>query len=102
MRIAVLRGRGFTDDDREDATSVAIVNDAFVRQFFGGVAPIGRRVGLCRSESCAPATTRMMEIVGVAEDTKYSNLRAAAPPMMYVPFTQVERNLTRTSGSDHR
>ena len=102
MRIAVLRGRGFTEDDREDATSVAIVNDAFARQFFSDVAPIGRRVGLCSSESCGPATTRMMEIVGVAEDARYSNLRAAAPPILYVPFAQVERNLSelqvRTTG----
>ena len=102
MRIAMLRGRGFTDDDREEATNVVIVNDAFARQFFGGVVPIGRRVGLCSSESCGPATTRMMEIVGVAEDAKYSNLRAAAPPILYVPFTQVERNLgelqVRTTG----
>ncbi len=102
MRIAVLRGRGFTEDDREDAISVAIVNDAFVRRFYGNAAPIGRRVGLCSSESCGPATTRMMEIVGVAEDAKYSNLRAAAPPIMYVPFAQVERNISelqvRTTG----
>jgi predicted permease len=102
MRIAVLRGRGFTEDDRQAATDVAIVNNAFVRQFYGGVAPIGRRVGLCSSESCATATTRMMEIVGVAEDATYSNLRVAAPPIVYVPYTQVERNLrelqVRTTG----
>jgi predicted permease len=102
MGIAVLRGRGFTEDDRQAATNVAIVNDAFVRQFSGGEAPIGRRVGLCSSESCGPAATRMMEIVGVAEDAKYSNLRVAAPPIVYVPYTQVERNLeelqVRTTG----
>jgi ABC-type antimicrobial peptide transport system permease subunit len=34
----------------------------------------------------------MMQIVGVVEDAKYSNLRDAAPPLLYVPFTQVERN----------
>ena len=77
MRIAMLRGRRFTDDDREQAARVAIVNDAFARQFFGGGVAIGRRVGLCSSESCGPTATRMMEIVGVAEDAKYSNLRQA-------------------------
>ena len=102
MRIAVLRGRGFTDDDREEALNVAIVNDAFARQFFGGVEPIGGRIGLCSNESCGPSATRMMEIVGVAQDAKYSNLREAAPPILYVPYTQVERNLgeiqIRTTG----
>jgi predicted permease len=93
MRIAVLRGRGFTDDDREQAATVAIVNDAFARRFLAGGKAIGGRVGLCSSESCGPSTTRMMNIVGVAEDAKYANLRQAAPPMVYVPFTQVERSL---------
>jgi len=102
MRIAVLRGRGFIDDDREQATSVAIVNQAFARQFFGGMVPIGKRVGLCSSESCGPSATKMMEIVGVAGDAKYSNLRQTVPPILYVPFTQVEQNLgeiqVRTGG----
>ena len=102
MRIGVLRGRAFTDADREQSIQVAIVNAAFARQFFGAAEPIGRRVGLCRSESCDPSATRMMEIVGVAEDAKYSNLRAAAPPLLYVPFAQVEQNAreiqVRTTG----
>jgi predicted permease len=102
MRIAVFRGRGFTDDDREKATNVVVVNDAFVRRFFGGLDPMRRRVGLCSSEPCDPSTTRLMEIVGVTEDAKYSNLREAAPPILYVPFMQFERNLgeiqVRTTG----
>jgi len=44
----------------------------------------------------------MMQIVGVTEDAKYSNLRDVAPPLLYIPFTQVERNLgeiqVRTTG----
>ena len=102
MRIAVLRGRGFTDDDRAKAADVVIVNDAFARQFFGGAAPIGRRVGLCSSDSCGPAATRMMAVVGLVEDAKSSSVRAGAPPILYVPFAQVQRNLgelqVRTAG----
>ena len=93
MRIAVRRGRGFTDDDRETATAVGVINEAFARQFLGGVDPIGRRVGLCSSESCDASPTRFMEIVGVAEDAKYTDLREPAPPMLYVPFTHVEPQL---------
>ena len=102
MRISVRRGRSFTDDDRGQAANVAIVNDAFARQFLDGREPIGSRVGLCSSETCGPSATRMMQIVGVAEDAKYSNLRDAAPALLYVPFAQVERNLgeiqIRTTG----
>jgi predicted permease len=101
MRILVLRGRRFTDDDREQTARVAIVNHAFVRQFFGGVVPIGKRVGLCSSESCGPSTP-MMDIVGVVEDAKYSSLRQPAPPILYMPFAQVGQRLgeiqVRTAG----
>jgi predicted permease len=102
MRIALLRGRGFTDDDREQAAKVAVVNAAFARQFFGATAPVGARVGLCRSESCGPSATTMLDIVGTVEDAKYSNLRDPAPAMLYIPSAQVERNASeiqvRTTG----
>jgi predicted permease len=93
MRIGVTRGRTFTDADTEQAIQVAIVNAAFARQFFGAAeAAIGGRVGLCRSEPCDQSATRMMEIVGVAEDAKFSNVREAAPPLLYVPLPQVDQN----------
>jgi predicted permease len=92
MRIGVPRGRGFTDADREQSIAVAIVNAAFARQYFGAAEPIGKHVGLCRSEACDQSNTRMMEVVGVADDAKYADLREAAPPLLYVPFAQVEQN----------
>jgi predicted permease len=91
LRIGVSRGRMFTHDDTERSIPVAIVNAAFARQFFGVAEPVGKRVGLCRSEACDEATT-MMEIIGVAEDAKYADVRAAAPPLLYVPIAQGERN----------
>jgi predicted permease len=93
MRMAVLRGRGFTDDDHETAPGVAIVNQAFARQFFGEADPIGRRVGLCTSDPCGFSPTGMIEIVGVTEDAKYVDLREEPRSMLYVPFTQHEQNL---------
>jgi predicted permease len=102
MRIAVLRGRAFSDEDRDQAANVTIVNDAFARQFLGGSEPIGARVGLCNSESCDPSGTRMLEIVGIVNDAKYTNLRAPTPALIYVPFTQAARDLgeiqVRTTG----
>jgi predicted permease len=103
MRIALLRGRGFTDDDHETAPRVAVVTQAFARQFLGDGDPIGKRVGLCVSDPCGPPPNGMMEIVGLAEDAKYVDLREEARPMLYVPFTQHEQNLreleVRTAGA---
>jgi predicted permease len=94
MRIAVLGGRGFTNDDHETAPRVAIVNEAFARHFFGGADPIGKRVGLCSNDPCGSPPKGMMEIVGVTEDAKYVDLREEKRPMLYVPFTQLEQNLS--------
>jgi predicted permease len=92
MRIAFVRGRAFTARDRGQAPEVAIVNAAFVRQFLAGRHPIGARVALCTSEPCDP-NTGTMEVVGVAADAKYANLKDPAPPIVYVPFAQHRTSL---------
>ena len=103
MRIAVLRGRGITDDDHEVAPKVAVVNETFARQFFAGASPIGKRVGLCSSDPCGTPSRGMMEIVGVTEDAKYLDVREEQRPMLYVPFAQYDQNLhvleVRTAGT---
>jgi putative ABC transport system permease protein len=92
LRIAVLRGRGFTDDDHETAPKVAVVNQTFARQFFGEASPIGKQVGLCSSDPCGSPSRGMMEIVGVTEDAKYVDLREQKRPMLYVPFAQYDQS----------
>ena len=101
MRIALLRGRGFTDGDHDTATKVAVVNETFARQFFGDADPIGKRVGFCSSSPCG-SPKAWMQIVGMTEDVKHVDLREESRPMLYVPFTQVDQNLreleVRTAG----
>jgi putative ABC transport system permease protein len=88
MRIPVLRGRGFTEFDRSTSPKVALVNDAFVRQFFGQTNPLGKRVGLCSSSPCAVDPANLMAIVGVTKDAKLTNLREGRQPMLYLPSAQ--------------
>ena len=83
MRLPILRGRGFAATDREGAPKVAVVNAAFARREFGNADPIGRRVAFG-----APAFADVVEIVGVAADARYTDLRAAAPPTIYLPAHQ--------------
>jgi putative ABC transport system permease protein len=49
--VRVLKGRGITADDRPGAPGVAVVNEAFVREYLRGVDPIGRRLRLGGSDS---------------------------------------------------
>lgn len=44
--IPVVEGRDFSESDREGTLPVAIVNQAFVKQYFPDEDPIGRRIEL--------------------------------------------------------
>jgi predicted permease len=83
MRLPILRGRGFSETDRDGAPKVAVVNEAFARREFGAADPIGRRVAFG-----APAFDDVVEIVGVARDAKYTDLRGETPATIYLPAYQ--------------
>jgi predicted permease len=82
MRIPVVEGRNFTDQDNENAPAVMIVNEAFVQRFFAGRSPIGKKVHGWGS---------WFRVVGVAKDSKYHYLGESTPAYFYVPFRQVFR-----------
>ena len=78
-----LRGRDFTEaDQRLDAPPVCIVNEAFVRIAFPDQDPIGKTC------IAVGAPRRAYMIVGVADDSRYSNPRAPVQPVVYTPFFQ--------------
>jgi predicted permease len=83
MHIPVLEGRNFdAHDDENSAGAVMIVNEAFVKRFFQGRDPIGRRIH---------GWGEWFRVVGVAANSKYHYLGEAATPYFYVPFRQVYR-----------
>lgn len=84
LRIPLRGGRVFTPDDRAGTAPVAIVNDAFVRRFFPGESPLGRRIALGMAR--APRTER--EIIGVVADVRRHALHQEARPAVYVPHAQ--------------
>jgi putative ABC transport system permease protein len=63
-------------------TRVAVVNRAFVEQYFGGAGAIGKKVWL-------PGANRVSaEIVGVVSDTRTVDLARTPEPELYVPLLQ--------------
>ncbi len=80
MGIPILRGRGFTDADREGAIDVAIINEAMAARFWAGDDPIGR---VFRDSDGDPYA-----IVGVARDAKVRSLGEAPRSQIYRPFAQ--------------
>jgi predicted permease len=86
MGIPLLTGREFTRGDTRKAPKVAIVNEAFAKKFNLGTDVIGKRIGTSGGTSELDT-----EIVGLARDAKYSEVRDAVPPLFFTPYMQAER-----------
>jgi len=82
LGVPLLAGRDFSAADRLGASRTAIVNEAFVRKFRLGDAPLGKHFGI------GDKAERDIEIVGVAADAKYSNVKDEIPPQYFVPWRQ--------------
>jgi predicted permease len=80
VRIPLVRGRVYTDDDDARAPHVAIVNETFVKRLWPDGNALGRTFGLHGD--------RVM-VVGVARDAKYGSLTEKTPPYVYIPTGQM-------------
>jgi macrolide transport system ATP-binding/permease protein len=80
----VVMGRGISPQDTSTSKTVAVVNQEFVKQLFKpGENPIGHHFG-----SPGPESTGDFEIIGVVEDTVYSNIYDKHHVMFFVPLAQ--------------
>jgi predicted permease len=99
MRIPLLAGRDFTEQDAPGAPEVAIVGEAAARRFWPGRNAIGQRLVL----DGAGRTGAMLQVVGVAQDIRYRSVEFGNTPFVYLPFRQFAMNQTtlvvRTTGS---
>jgi macrolide transport system ATP-binding/permease protein len=82
----VVMGRGFTLQDTSSSPPVAVVNQQFVKQFFGKRNPIGHHFG--GSGPGAAGKDGAHEIVGVVEDTTYTSIYWKDHAMYFLPLTQ--------------
>jgi predicted permease len=79
LDIPLQRGRAFTEQDREGAPNVAIVNETMARRYWPDQDAIGKRIRIRNQE---------FEVVGMAKDTKYRSLVEEPRPYLYVPALQ--------------
>ncbi|HEX2188844.1 MAG TPA: ABC transporter permease [Longimicrobiaceae bacterium] len=95
MGVPVVRGRGITEQDRDGAPGVAVVNETFARRFWPGEDPLGKRVGVRGPEG------PLLTVVGVAADGKYGSLTEEPRPYVYLAALQEPSRAVlhvRTSG----
>ncbi|MFO7692245.1 MAG: ABC transporter permease [Vicinamibacterales bacterium] len=81
----LLAGREFTPADAAGAPKVAIVNEAFAKKYNLGRNAVGKRMGFE-----APDGKRALdiEIVGLVQNTKYSEVKDPVPSLFFTPYRQ--------------
>jgi predicted permease len=82
----VARGREVTEHDLNSPDKVVVVNEAFVRRYFGDGNPLGRHMMFGASNTRLPDR----EIVGVVRDFKHGSLRETPKPSVYSTYTNDE------------
>lgn len=80
LRIPILRGRSFTEQDRADSAPVAVIDETLARRHFPGEEPIGKHLSVWGASR---------EIVGVVGEARYGSLGDKPSPHVYLPYTQM-------------
>ncbi|MCI0486653.1 MAG: ABC transporter permease [Blastocatellia bacterium] len=84
MSMPLLKGRGFTEQDREGQPLVTIINETMARRFWGDADPVGQRFLLYIGNAGPfPAT-----IIGVAGDARQIAPDQPVEPEMNFPLAQ--------------
>jgi macrolide transport system ATP-binding/permease protein len=81
MGIAMAQGRGFTDQDREGAPAVVVINEALAQRLFPGEDALGKPLTL---KTDGPP----LEIIGITRDIKHHDLTETPLPHFDLPALQ--------------
>jgi putative ABC transport system permease protein len=85
LGIPLVAGREFTIADTTGAPRVAIVNEAFAQKFKLGREAVGKRMAI------GGGTNLDVEIVGLVQNAKYSQVKQQVPPIYFLPYRQGAR-----------
>lgn len=82
MKIPIVSGRAFTADDKAGTPRVAVINQEFARKFWPGQDPLGKRFRLDNDKGT------LVQVVGVARNSKYLFVSEPQFSYFYLPFAQ--------------
>jgi predicted permease len=84
MGVPLIGGREFATADTAGTAKVVIVNEAFAKKFNLGRDAVGKHM--------AQGDGKLdLEIVGLAQNAKYSEVKQEVPPLFFRPYRQSER-----------
>jgi len=82
LGVPLVSGREFTRADAAGTPKVAIVNEQFAQKFNLGRDAVGKRIGHGADRKLD------VEIVGLVQNAKYSEVKDKVPPQFYTPYRQ--------------
>ena len=83
MRIPMVHGRDFDEQDRESAPRVVVINETMAHRYWPRGNALGQRLKL---------TNDWLEVVGIAKDVRNRSLNESPQPFLYVPLLQDYRS----------
>ncbi len=81
--IPLMSGREFTFSDVDDAPKVAVVNEQFAKKFNLGRDAVGTWMATGGRDAELD-----IQIVGLAQNAKYSEVKGEIPPLFFLPYRQ--------------
>jgi putative ABC transport system permease protein len=95
LKIGLLNGRLFNEQDTQSSRPIAIVNYTFARRFWPNQNPVGKEITLFPPENLIPPGQLpsgyhipRVTVVGVVADAHYGGLAQQVAPLVYAPFVQ--------------
>jgi putative ABC transport system permease protein len=89
MKIPLLRGRVFTEGDKESAPLVVVINHKLAQHYWPGQDPVGKRLRLGTRDMKSPWLT----IIGEVADVKQDSPDVDTQEQYYEPVEQYETSL---------
>ena len=87
--MTIISGRPFTQQDDQDHSGVAIVNEAFARQYLPHGKALGQRIQpVLPAQIWNNERLTSFEVVGIVRNVKSAGWNAESEPTYYLPATQ--------------
>jgi putative ABC transport system permease protein len=87
MGMTLLRGRLFDDSDKEEAPSVAVINESLASTHWPNEDPLGKHLKL------SPAATSWTTVIGIVADARTESLEARVPEIYSALYQKGAKHL---------
>jgi len=85
MQIPLVTGRTFTDDDRDGAACVAMINEAAAQRYWPLGDALGKQISFDKNDQKQPI---WLNIIGIGKAIRHDTIESDPRPEVYVPLAQ--------------